>query len=200
MRDPVTAEDLETTVSMVVDMLAGAIDADWSVAAGPVDWSCAATVVHVGQVGVHYAAQLATQVDTGHVRVMSEPHPEGTNERARQFLHAGCLLLVAAVRAAPPDARAFHAYGVADPEGWAAMGCVEVLVHGSDIAAGLSRPFTPDEDVCQRVLARLFPEQLVLLRGHDVSGWLGLHYATGLAQLPGLPKVERWRWHSAPLG
>jgi hypothetical protein len=199
LRAPVTAEDLEAAVCLVTAMLSEAIDADWSVPAGSLDWSCAETITHTAQVGVHYAAQLATQAETGHVRVMCQPHPAGTNAHLLQFFDAGGHLLAAAVRAAAANARAFHAYGTADPEGWAAMGCVEFLVHGADIAAGLGRPFEPDEHVCQRVLARLFPDHESVLRHHDIDSRLGLHYATGRAQVPGLPVVDQWRWHSAPL-
>jgi hypothetical protein len=45
-----------------------------------------------------------------------------------------------------------------DPEGFAAMGVVETLVHTHDLAEGLGLAWTPPSDLCSRVLARLFPD------------------------------------------
>ncbi|MFG3599906.1 hypothetical protein [Micromonospora chersina] len=44
-------------------------------------------------------------------------------------------------------------HGRADPEGFAAMGCVETLLHGDDIAQGLGLAIDPPRDVCARLLA-----------------------------------------------
>lgn len=38
------------------------------------------------------------------------------------------------------------------------MGCVEVLVHGEDVARHLGLSLDPPRDLCARVLARLFPD------------------------------------------
>ncbi|WP_018352399.1 maleylpyruvate isomerase N-terminal domain-containing protein [Longispora albida] len=194
MRDQVTTADLRAAVAGVAELLGTAIGEDWTAKAGTTDWTCAATVRHLGEVGVHYAAQLAVRAGTGHVRVMSGPHPEGTNSRLAQHMESGGALLAAVVESAPPDARAFHAYGIADPEGWAAMGCAEFLLHGGDLAAGLGVPYEPDGELCGRVLARLAPQHTA----HGLDGWLGLRYASGRAAVPGLPSVGTWRWQAAP--
>jgi len=46
---------------------------------------------------------------------------------------------------------------MADPEGFAGMGCHEALLHGNDIAQGFGLALDPPRDVCRRVLARIFP-------------------------------------------
>ncbi len=56
-----------------------------------------------------------------------------------------------------PDVRAHHVFGNSDPEGFAAMGVVEILVHMDDVAAGLGVGWHPPADLCDRALARLFP-------------------------------------------
>jgi hypothetical protein len=73
------------------------------------------------------------------------------------------------VRAKPNLIRAFHVSGVTDPEGFAAMGVLEVLVHTSDLAEGLGLDWTPSPDLCERVLARLFPGA-----PDDVDPWRAL--------------------------
>ena len=199
MRNPVTPDDLDSAVDVVAAMLTAAIDADWSIPAGPVTWSCAETVEHMGKVGVHYAAQLAVGAETVHVRVMAEPHPEGTNARRSQFLQAGGRLLSRVARAMPPDASALHPWGQADVEGWVAIACAEFLLHGADIAAGLGCAFDPDDEVCARVLARVAPEHAALAYRADLGGWGGLTYAAGRRAVDGLPAVGQWRWRAGPL-
>ena len=68
--------------------------------------------------------------------------------------------------------------GIGDPEGFAAMGVVEVLVHMRDVAAGLGIDWTPPEDLCDRVLYRLFPG-----RADRTPRWETLLWATGRGEL-----------------
>jgi hypothetical protein len=102
-------------------------------------------------------------------------------------------LLAAMVRTAPPDVLAHHGFGDADPEGFAAMGLVETLVHTYDLAEGLGLTWEPPAEVCARVLDRLFPDA-----PEDVEPWPALLWATGRAELPGRPRRTEWRWYSAP--
>jgi hypothetical protein len=84
---------------------------------------------------------------------------------------------------------------MADPAGFAGMGCVEVLIHGEDIARGLGLTLDPPREVCARVLARMFPQ-------HDVSGldpWTALLWAADRAELPGRDRQAGWSWRGAPL-
>jgi hypothetical protein len=102
-------------------------------------------------------------------------------------------LLAAMVTTAPPQVRAHHSYGRSDPAGFAAMGVVEVQVHMYDVAAGLGIEWTPPEDLCNRVLARLFPDAPA--RGER---WPTLLWATGRRELPGHPRRTSWRWDGTP--
>ena len=89
---------------------------------------------------------------------------------------------------------------MADAEGFAGMGCIELLVHAGDIAAGLGLPLEPPPDICAWILARMFPNQYAELVSADLSPWTVLQYATGRIALPGQSTVgSNWRWHSAPL-
>jgi hypothetical protein len=44
------------------------------------------------------------------------------------------------VDAAGPDDRGCHSDGIADAAGFAAIGCAELLLHGTDVASGLGLP------------------------------------------------------------
>jgi hypothetical protein len=74
-----------------------------------------------------------------------------------QVLEASGALLIAVVRTTPSRVRAYHSDGVSDPEGFAAMGVVEILVYTHDLAEGLGLAWAPPADLCSRALARLFP-------------------------------------------
>ena len=81
---------------------------------------------------------------------------------------------------------------MADVEGFLAMGCVEILLHGYDTVAGTDAEFDPDHELCQRVLGRLFPWAPL-----DKPGWLTLLWATGRGELEGQDFLgESWAWHN----
>jgi hypothetical protein len=76
------------------------------------------------------------------------------------------------------------------------MGCVEILLHGHDIAGGLDRALDPPREVCDHVLTRMFPD-IPTFANQDPS--ITLQWATGRTSIPGQPDVEKWTWHGAPL-
>jgi hypothetical protein len=114
-----------------------------------------------------------------------------------EFAVTGGRILAAAVRTATPHVRAYHPTGIANPEGFAGMGCVEILLHGEDIARGLGLSLGPPRDLCSRVLARMFPHASADLT--DVDSWTALLWATGRIDLPGHQRKTHWRWRGTPL-
>jgi uncharacterized protein (TIGR03083 family) len=193
----VTADDLDAAVSAVVAALRPAADRDWSAPAGTLEWDCWHTAEHVGDCLLSYAGQLVIQPADRYVRFLASAEEDASPAEVLEFAEAGGRILAATVRRASPQARAFHPTGMADPEGFAAMGCVEALVHGHDIARGLGVSLDPPRGVCRGVLARLFPEAPADLAGADP--WAALQWAAGRAELPGHPQRQQWRWHGAPL-
>jgi hypothetical protein len=102
-------------------------------------------------------------------------------------------VLARTVDAAGPADRGWHPHGVADAAGFAAIGCAEVLVHGTDVADALGLSWSPPGDVAAAVLARLFP------RVTDVPDPMaGLLWATGRLALPGQPQRTSWQYAMAP--
>jgi uncharacterized protein (TIGR03083 family) len=192
------ADNLDRAVDSVVAALIPGTGRDWQAPAGSLDWSCRFTAEHVAHCQLAYAMQLASRAPAHYVRFFSHAIEDSTNPQVLELLEASGRLLSAVVRAAKPTDRGFHPYGMADAEGTAGMGCIELLVHGGDIAAGLGLPFEPPQDVCAWVLARLFPDRHAESAGLDP--WTTLQWATGRLSLPGLPDVgTKWRWYSAPL-
>jgi hypothetical protein len=193
---PVTADDLDAAVSTTVTTLRPATGRDWSVPAGALEWDCWHTAEHIGDCLLSYAGQLVAQPTTRFVRFEVYADKDAAPAEALEFAEAGGRILAATVRTCPPQVRGWHPTGMADPEGFAGMGCVEALVHGHDIAQGLGLALEPPRQVCTRVLARLFPHAAADLA--DLDPWMALLWATGRIGLPGRPRVAHWRWHGAP--
>lgn len=194
----VTADDLGSALLALTDALEPAAGRDWSTGAGTLEWDCWHTAEHIGDVLLSYAAQLVALPATRYVRFLASADEDADAAEVLEFAVAGGGILAATVHAAPASVRAYHPTGMADPGGFAAMGCVEALVHGHDIASGLGVALEPPRDVCARVLTRLFPDLPAALRGEDP--WLVLLWAAGRIDLPGHPRRGQWRWHGAPPG
>ncbi|MEW2118985.1 hypothetical protein AB0945_28090 [Streptomyces sp. NPDC005474] len=206
--DSVTADDVEYAVRAAVTALRAAKAPDWGARAGSLEWDCWETVEHLADDLFSYAAQLGPEsppLDTHIPFVWSRKKPGGPAnvifaEREAgtagllRVLEASGALLTAIVRTTPPTVRSHHIFGVADPEGFAAMGVVETLVHMHDIAEGLGIDWMPDADLCHRALARLFPDAPT-----DTDRWPTLLWATGRADIPGRPRLTTWRWYGAPV-
>ncbi|MEU7986419.1 hypothetical protein AB0B56_16265 [Streptosporangium canum] len=204
---PVTADDLDQAVRLAVGTLREAPAEAWEERAGSLEWGCWETVEHLSDDLFAYAAQLGLRtppLDREVPFVWESRRPGGPRnaihaDRAAgpagllQVLEASGALLVAMVRTTPSRVRAHHDFGASDPEGFAAMGVVETLVHTHDLAGGLGLAWTPPADLCSRVLTRLFPDAPT-----TTDPWTTLLWATGRAELAGHPRLTSWRWHGAP--
>jgi uncharacterized protein (TIGR03083 family) len=174
-------------------LLEPALGLDWTAAVPGLDFTVASVVAHAAEGPLWYALDLWGGPEDDAAFEISV-RPGAKNEQLLASLTSAARVCAASVDAAPPTARGFHPAGAADPSGFAAMACDEVLVHGDDAARGLGLGLAPDPDLAARVLARLFP-------WHPCGGdpWRTLLWANGRIDLPGLPHQGEWRWHCAPL-
>jgi len=191
----ITANDLDAATACLVTTLGAAAARDWTAVSGTAEHSGWTTAEHLGDCLMSYAAQLVARPDDRYVRFVALVEKDAVPVELLEFVVAGAGMLSAVVRAAATTARAYHPSGVADPEGFAGMGCVEVLVHGEDIARGLGLTLDAPRDVCERVLARMFPDADV----RDLDPWTALLWATNRVELPGRAQQTDWRWRGAPL-
>ena len=105
---------------------------DWSVRAGDLTWSCRETLLHAAD--CWYAVELASQCRDWLPRLLA--WRAGLTPAEGLAAHDAAALLAAVLWGVPPEARGYHGQPT-DAEGFAAMHCDEVLVHGYDIALGL---------------------------------------------------------------
>ncbi|MFJ6698983.1 hypothetical protein ACIQM4_23280 [Streptomyces sp. NPDC091272] len=202
----VTPADVRSAACLAVATLRRARDADWSVRAGALEWDCWETAEHLIDDLFSYAVQLAserTDTDVPFRYTQETPGSPCNAVRAERAtgvdglllaLESAAGLLHAVTATKPAEARAHHVFGVSDPEGFAAMGVVETLVHTYDLASGLGIDgWEPPADLCARTLHRLFPDAPV-----GPPPWPTLLWCTGRGELPGLPRPATWRWYGEP--
>lgn len=201
------ADDLQHAVRLALTTLrgasAGTTAAEWERPAGTLTWSCWETAEHLADDLFAYAAQIGPEAPPldkevpfrwerrreGGPANVTYADPAGGVTGLLRVLESCGAMLAALVRTAPADRRAYHCFGISDAAGFAAMGIVEVLVHTHDIARGLGVPWNPPAGLCDRVLARLFPDAPT-----DTERWPTLLWATGRGGLPGRERLTSWRW------
>ncbi|MFI0980531.1 maleylpyruvate isomerase N-terminal domain-containing protein [Streptomyces sp. NPDC021093] len=202
----VTPADIRLAAALSASTLRRARDADWSVRADALEWDCWETAEHLIDDLFSYAVQLAserTDIDVPFRYTQETPSSPYNAVRADRAagvdgllvaLDSAAGLLHAVTATKPPGARAHHVFGVSDPEGFAAMGIVETLVHTHDLATGLGIDgWEPPADLCARTLHRLFPDAPA-----DTPPWPTLLWATGRGDLPGRTRPGKWRWYGEP--
>jgi hypothetical protein len=203
----VTGADVERAVALTAETLRPAPAEAWDAQAGPMDCSCWDAMDHLNNGVFSYATRLVTPVPyvRGRPTILwerpgAQSLPLVTDREAGPEAMIEVLLMVGGLVAAvadtrPATARAWHIWGTADPEGFAAMGVVETLAHAFDLTQGLGLGFEAPADLVAPALARLFPEAPA-----DTDPWTTLLWATGRGELEGRAKRSPdWTWHSAPL-
>jgi uncharacterized protein (TIGR03083 family) len=189
----INGDDVLAAMAACHGFLVAAVDEDWTVPVPDLDFTVASVVAHAANGPLWYALDLwGGPADDAAFDL--KVRPDAANSALIVSLSSAARVCAASVDAAPPDTRGFHPFGAADPAGFAAMACDELLVHTDDAARGLGLRFVPDPGLAGRVLARLFP-------WHDPDGdpWQTLLWANGRISLPGRPSQTGWIWHCAPL-
>ncbi len=155
------------------------------------------TADHLVDCLLFYAVHLARRADREVSQVRDGPY----DEPPRNLLGActGAAAILAGVcTSADATVRAYHPAGMADAEGFAAMGCDEILMHTFDIAAGIGVESTPPPGIAElagRVVRRLFPWAPA-----GAEPWPALLWANGRGDLPGVDRLGAdWSWLCAPL-
>jgi uncharacterized protein (TIGR03083 family) len=173
--------------------LGAVADHDWTRPIPGMEWTVAEVVAHIPEGLLWYATDLAAgprELSAMDLRVRPETPPPDLVAALCSY----ATVLARVIDGAPPGARGWHPYGLADASGFAAMACDELLVHTSDAARGLGLPFTPSAELAGATLRRLFPWAPT-----GADPWHALLWANDRVDLPGQERQTGWRWHCAPL-
>lgn len=187
----VTGEMVSDATTAMQRVLGDSADSDWNVAAGDLHWSCWQTGAHVADDLFSYASQVLAQPAHGYLPIEATTEPGAPPAAVLESIVMCGELLRLAVASASPTRRAWHPYGTSDPEGFAAMGIVEVLVHTHDIARGLDVAWEPPAELSRRTLLRLFPDAP---EGDPAEVLL---WCTGRVAMGDRPRRTQWRWDSS---
>ncbi|MGH9169883.1 MAG: maleylpyruvate isomerase N-terminal domain-containing protein [Acidimicrobiales bacterium] len=191
--DPLVGVDVLACADEVAAMLRPALGRDWSVAVPDLDFTVASVVAHAATAPLWYSLDLwGGPGDYAAFEVGVRPDAEP--QRLLNSLLATARACAAGVDAASSDTRGFHPAGSPDPEGFAAMACDELMVHGHDAARGLGLTFVPDSRLAARTIRRLFP-----WHSPGSDPWETLLWANGRVFLDGRTSQDGWVWHCAPL-
>jgi hypothetical protein len=171
------------------ELLVGAVRSgeprDWRVQAGTLEWDVETTLAHVATSLGKYAIYVASGVSRYIPLRLQKMAVEVTHEDWLQTLAACSRAFATVAASAPEGARAFHAAGMADVEGYVALACAHVMEHGYDVAQGLRVDFDPPKAICAAVNARLAPWAPA---GGDA--WRTFLWRAGRIDLPGRPPVD----------
>lgn len=191
----VTSADLRAAARRFRETLDPALDRDWSVPAGALSLSCRDVLDHTAAGVAYYAGQLATRSPVRRIPLRDREDALPAAGLV-EVVETAAIVLTAVAEASPPDARAYHVLGRADPEAFLAMAGVEILVHAWDVAQGLRLPMDPPAGVAPKLLRRLYR-----LAPTGSDPWQTLLYASGRLPLGDLPLQGKgaWGWHVPPL-
>jgi hypothetical protein len=154
---PFTVDDFERVAALALAAWHGAVDRDWSVPAGTLEWSCLYTADHTIDCVFSYALFLGSRrLDDyppfGELHALPEAGPSDMVDGLRAVSN----MLAGTIRTAPPEARAVILRRpepqTGGPDDFAARGALELILHAHDVCTGLGVAFDPPADLCDRLL------------------------------------------------
>lgn len=189
----ITGNDVLAAAAACRAFLEESVGADWTAPVPGLDFSVGSVTSHAANGVLWYAVDMWGGPGDDSAFDL-KVRRDAANAAILLTMESAARVCAASVDAAPAGIRGFHPDGPADPSGFAAMACDELLVHTHDAARGLGRRFSPDPGLAARVLARLFP-------WHDPGDdpWQTLLWANNRVDLPGRQDQDGWAWHPAPL-
>lgn len=152
-----TVEDFRVVAALAIDTWDAAVELDWMVAAGTLEWSCFETADHTIDCVFSYGFHFASRAQAAYPQ-FGEVHPlaGATPADLVAGLRAMSNLLIGVITAAPAGTRAIiwrrPQPTTGSPNDFAARGAHELMLHTHDIAVGLGVPFEPPRAVCTRLV------------------------------------------------
>lgn len=151
-----TYEDLVTVTDFVAAAWLRGADADWSVNAGTLEWSCTKTADHCYDATLAIGYFLASRrqdryPDWGGLFTVGE---NATPEQFAEAIAVAGRLVAGVVATTPPDVEAIlmrNPVVLAPPTDFAPRAALEAILHGHDVAQGLGVEFRPPTGVCARL-------------------------------------------------
>ncbi len=190
------ASNVELVSEELSQILSHANQLDWEIATPDLDWTQSQTAIHTMRACLEYTYQVVGKRMDTYQPVLFEKKDKATPAEYLPMISTASRILQKAIKDADVTDRAWHAYGVSDPIGFAAMGVVEVSVHTYDLAKGFGISFVPNNVAAQFAIERLF-SGTTEFPNHNTSGEL-LLWLAGRIELSGIPRRQDWKWNGTP--
>jgi len=158
-----TVDDLFGLCELVSEAWLSAADADWSVNAGTVDWSCLHTADHAVDCVYAPAFFLASRRTDRYPQIGLDLTlgDRATPELLVESLGIASHLLAGVVRDAPPDTEAVifspPRLLTAGPRDFVPRAALELALHAHDVCLGLGVPFEMDPESARRLVEHTLP-------------------------------------------
>lgn len=185
----VVADELTQTLSST-DRL------DWEIKTPDLDWTQSQTAIHTMRACLEYSYQVVGQRIDTYQPILFEKKDKAIPGEYFKMISTAANILEKVVCASSPSDRAWHAYGVSDSIGFAAMGVVEVAVHTYDLAKGFGIDFTPNNLAAEFAINRIFSGTIEYPK-FESYGQL-LLWLAGRIELSGEPRRIGWKWNGVP--
>ncbi|HVB92457.1 MAG TPA: hypothetical protein VND70_10220 [Acidimicrobiales bacterium] len=145
--------DLAELVELSLSALDGVAEADCSIKAGQLEWSCWQTVEHSIDCLFSYSMQIGAQAHSGFIP-LEELHarPEASPADLIAGLRGAMALLLGVVRDSPGDVTASDGVLELDLSDWCARAAYELIIHTHDVLSGLGSALTPTDEMCNAIL------------------------------------------------
>ena len=185
----VVAEDLVQTLTPTVDL-------NWESQTPDLDWTQSQTAIHTMRAALEYSYQVVGMRMDSYQPVLFEKKEKATPADYLPMILTAAKVLQKVVKDSDVNDRAWHAYGVSDPIGFAAMGVVEISVHTYDLARGFGIEFLPDHIASEFAIERLFSgtTEYPQYKNHgELLLWLA-----GRIELSGHARRQNWKWNGTP--
>lgn len=169
---------------------------DWEMATPDLDWTQAQTAIHTMRACLEYSYQVVGKRMDTYQPVLFEKKDKATPAEYLPMISTASRILQKAVKDSDITDRAWHAYGISDPIGFAAMGVVEVSVHTYDLAKGFGISFVPNSAAAEFAIDRLF-SGTTEYPNFSTHGEL-LLWLAGRIELSGTPRRQGWKWNGTP--
>jgi hypothetical protein len=160
------------------------------------DWSSRQTVDHLCNTIAFYCNHAVLVARDHEPRIRSLGDARLADRELAQTVNAWVALLGVVLRSSDQDLAAWHPLGLADTEGFLALACNELVVHTCDVARAHGVQLDLDQELCERILLRLFPE--IRVQASEAAPEL-LLWANGRLSTETRSQREEWRSHPAPL-
>lgn len=185
----VVAQELAETLEPTVNL-------DWEIATPDLDWTQSQTAIHTMRACLEYSYQVVGKRLDTYQPILFEKKEKATPPEYLPMITTAAKVLEKVVKDSDPADRAWHAYGISDAIGFAAMGVVEVSVHTYDLAKGFGIDFIPHDKAAEFAIDRIF-SGTTEYPAHQSHGEL-LLWLAGRIELSGVPRRQGWKWNGTP--